>query len=254
MKQLTLNLKFSSVDNYRKLIDSSLIELQSDTRKNRHKIIEVCHIGKFLMFFDNQYHIEKLFEEPDFIIASSSQRVGLEHQIIIDKKSKEKEGYFANLCKLAENELKKDKTLPNFLANIYAHPYFNGKINEKQKLVNEICYLMKHQINTGETPENDIIDMIFSMKHSKISLSANMGAWWQKEINEELIINAIKKKEMKIAQYEKNVKAPQWLLIVIGGVGDSSYQISDDLKILTDTKFDRVYILEDFNTRLFEIK
>lgn len=223
VKQLTLNPEFSSVDNYSTLIERSLKELQSDTRKNRYKIIEVCHIGKFLMFFDNQYHIEKLFEEPDFIISSTSQRVGLEHQIIIDNKSKRKEGYFANLCKLAENELKKDKTLPNFLANIYAHPYFKGKINEKQKLVNEICYLVKQHIETGETPENDIIDRIFSMKHSRISLSANMGAWWQKEIDEELIINAIKKKEIKIGQYMKNITAPQWLLIVIGGVGDSSY-------------------------------
>ena len=134
MKKLTLNREYSSVDNFRSLISGFIDELNIDSHKNEQKIIELCHIGKFLMFFENRYKIEKLNEEPDFIIFDNEIRIGLEHQILIDGKSKEKEGFFGNLCKLAEKELKKEKGLPNFLANIYMHPSFNGKINEKKNL------------------------------------------------------------------------------------------------------------------------
>jgi len=131
MRQLTLNKEYSSVENYRRLIDCFIKELEEDSNKNRQKILEICHVGKFLMFFENKLQIEKFLEEPDFIIANDNIRIGLEHQILIDIKSKETEGFFANLCELAERELRKDENLPNFLANIYTNPYFIGKINEK---------------------------------------------------------------------------------------------------------------------------
>ena len=198
MKKLALNSKYSTVENYSDLISEFIDKLKVDYYKNEQKIIETCHVGKFLMFFENRYKIDKICEEPDFIISDGTTKVGLEHQILIDKKSKEKEGFFGNLIKQAEKELRKDKELPNFLANVYAHPFFNAKINEKQSLINEIVLLIKHFIKTGELLENEIIDRISSMKHSKISLSPNMGAWWQKNINGELIKNAVIKKEKRI--------------------------------------------------------
>lgn len=254
MKEIILNQEYSSVNNYRQLIQKSLDKLNSGNSKDKQKILEVCHLGKFLMFFDNRFTIDELFEEPDFIIAGNNTRIGLEHQIIIDKESKEKEGFFTNLCELAEKELKKDKILPNFLANVYAHPSFHCKINDKRKIVEEICSLVRLHITTGEIPENEIIDRIFSMKHSHKSISANLGAWWQKEITEDLIISAIRKKESRISQYVKNTNSHQWLLLVIGSVGRSSFRMGDDLAFTVDTKFDKVYILEDFYTRVFGIK
>lgn len=254
MKKLPLNKDYSSINNYNNLIDDFLKELKEESHKNHQKIIELCHVGKFLMFFENEYKIEKLGEEPDFILTSREGRIGLEHQILVDKKSREKEGFFDNLCRLAERELKNDKTLPNFLANIYANPFFDGKVNNKQKLVNEICQIVKTYIQTGELLENEIIDAIFSMDHSQISLSPNLGAWWQKEIKGELIKNAVEKKEGKIYNYLNKANIPQWLLIVIGGVGESSYIFENDFDLTIETKFNKVFILEDFSTNLYEIK
>ena len=53
---------------------------------------------------------------------------------------------------------------------------------------------------------------------------------WQKEITEEIIKEAINKKEAKIESYISKTNLPQWLLLVIGGVGESSY--------LFENKFD----------------
>nr|WP_319270748.1 hypothetical protein [uncultured Draconibacterium sp.] len=254
MKKLALNSKYSTVENYSDLISEFTDKLKVDYYKNEQKIVETCHVGKFLMFFENRFKIDKISEEPDFIISDGITKIGLEHQILIDKKSKEKEGFFGNLIKQAEKELRKDKELPNFLANVYAHPFFNSKINEKQRLINEIVHLIKHFIKTGELLENEIIDRISSMKHSKISLSPNMGAWWQKSINGELIKNAVFKKEKRIDKYLENTNLSQWLLIVIGGLGESSYSVETEFDLRVKTKFDKVYLLEDFNTNLFEIK
>jgi RNA binding exosome subunit len=253
MKKLLLNNEYSSVENFRSLISGFIDELEIDSCKNEQKIIELNHVGKFLMFFENRFKIEKLSEEPDFIISDSNNRIGLEHQLLIDVQSKEKEGFWGNLIKLAEKELKKDTSLPNFLADVYAHPSFNGKINEKQKLVNEIIQILKLYVQTGELVENEIIEEIVTMEHSSISLCPNMGAWAQKELNSKLIKKAIERKEKKIDNYLKNINGPQWLLIVIDGLNDSSYRIREEFDLSINTIFEKVYILEDFRTNLYEI-
>jgi hypothetical protein len=254
MKKLTLNSDYASLDNYRNLISDFTDKFQIDSYKDQKKNIEVCQVGKFLMFFDNQFKIDKVREEPDFIIASDKNKIGLELQTLIDSNSKEKEGFFTNLVKHAEKELRRDKNIPNFLANVYVHPSFHGKINEKERLVNQILQIIKIYINTGELVENDIIYRISTMKHSQISLCPNMGAWWQKDVTGGLIISTISKKEKKIDNYLKNTNLPQWLLIIIGGVGKSSYIIEREFELSIETRFEKVYVLEDFYTNLFEIK
>ncbi|MCK4406667.1 MAG: hypothetical protein KAT33_02790 [Bacteroidales bacterium] len=236
------------------LVDDVLSELKDDSYKNRKKILEVCHVGKLLMFFENNLKIEKLREEPDFIITDKQSRIGLEHQIVVDQQSKEKEGFVGNLFLLAEKELKKDKDLPNFLANIYIHPYFSGKVNDKKWLVNEICRIVKHYILKKELIENEIIEGISSMKHSQINLSANLGGWWQKEISEEIIQKAVIKKEKKIEAYISNTNLPQWLLLVIDSIGESSYRFENNFEPKIETKFEKVFLLEDFCNNLYELK
>lgn len=51
-----------------------------------------------------------------------------------------------------------------------------------------------------------------------------------------------------------NSNIPQWLLIVLGGIGESSYVLESDFDLTVETKFDKVFILEDFRTNLYEIK
>ena len=254
MKQLTLNNEFSNVDYLNSLIDDFIIELKTDRLKNHQKILELCHAAKFLSFFNNKYHIEKISEEPDFIISSANERIGLEHQILIESISKEKEGFCDNLFRLAEQILTEEKSTKNFLANIYINPFFDIKINEKQKSILEIVETVNIFAETGELIENELIERISIMPHSRISLCPNLGAWWQKNISPDLLIKAINKKERLIDNYVKKTNLNQWLLIVIGGLGESSYQLDNNFNLDVESKFDKIYILEDFNYQLYEIK
>jgi len=206
------------------------------------------------MFFENNLKIEKLREEPDFVIADKQSRIGLEHLTVVEQQSKEKEGFIENLFLLAEKELRKDKDMPNFLANIYIHPCFSAKVKDKKWLIDEIYRLVKHFVLKKELIENEIIDKISTMKHSQINLSVNLGGWWQKEISEEIIQKAINKKEKKIEAYISNTNLPQWLLLVIGSIGESSYRFGNNFDPKIETKFEKVFLLEDFYNNLYELK
>ena len=92
------------------------------------------------------------------------------------------------------------------------------------------------------------------MPHSRISISGNLGSWWQKNLTIETLTKAIQKKEKLISKYKENIDKKQWLLIVIGSNGDSSFLIDRNIEYKVESKFDKVFILEDFNNRLFEIK
>lgn len=248
-KSINKNLKHLGL-----LIDDFLVELRIDSDKNQQKILELCHVGKFLMLLETDYTIDKLDEGPDFILKNNYKRIGIEHQIIIDQDSKAKEGFFENVCTHAERELRQDKDLPNFLANIYFEPYLNRKINDKKKYTKEICRVVKHYVLNEVLLESDIIESVHSMDHSQINVNANLGAWWQKEITEEIIQNAINKKEEKIESYISNTSLPQWLLLVIGGTGESSYIFENKFEPKLETRFEKVFLLEDFYNKLYELK
>lgn len=241
--------------NLGEIIDFHLEPLLLDRRKNYQKILELCHVGKFLMLLNNDYKIFKVSEKPDFILNNSNELVGLEHQILVDDKSKEREGFFRNIFELAELKLKEDKSLPNFLANCYIMPYANFKLKDKEELVAKIVNVVKKYVLTDILDENPIIERIWKMPHSGINISENLGGWWQKDLSNENLINAIKKKEKLISKYKNNAGEKQWLLIVIGSNGESSFLIDRNIEYKVESEFDKIFLLEDFNNNnLFEIK
>ncbi len=254
MRQLPLNNDFTNDGYLESLIDDFISDLKTDKYKNHQKILELNHIAKFLSFFEDKFKIDKINEEPDFIIASSIEKIGLEHQILIDNRAKEKEGFIENLFKQAEQILSKETDIQNFHADIYVNPFVEVKINDKKQKVFEIVDLLKGYLKTEELYENEIIDDIFIMPHSQISLCPNFGGWCKKNITPDLLTNAISKKERLINNYIQKTNLKQWLLIVIGGVGDSSYEFDYRFDFEIESKFDKIFLLEDFKYRLYEIK
>ena len=94
------------------------------------------------------------------------------------------------------------------------------------------------------------------MNHSRLDFTCNLGAWLQKDLDYEVLEKAIRKKEKKISDYISNSGTKeQWLLIVIGSLKESSFEIEslDSLNKPIETKFDKVFLLEDFRANLYEI-
>lgn len=236
------------------LIDFHLELLLQDKSKNKQKILEVCHAGKFLMLLGYNLIIDKLSEKPDFILSDGNEKIGLEHQILLEAEIKEKEGFFENIFKLAGNELDSDPEVPNFLANCFLHSDLNYKLNQKAYMISQIKTVVKEYVLNDILIENPIIERISKMPHSRKYISPNLGGWWQRKITAETIKDSILKKERKITTYKSCGIDKQWLLIVIGGLGESSFEIDENLKIEITSEFDKIFLMEDFNSKLYELK
>ena len=63
-------------------------------------------------------------------------------------------------------------------------------------------FLQQHYILTDIFDENPIIERIWKMPHSRISISGNLGSWWQKNLTIETLTKAIQKKEKLISKKE----------------------------------------------------
>ena len=238
------------------LIDTHLESVESlftDNEKKK-KILEINHVGKFLMLLDAGIQIDKLFEAPDFVLKfHSGKKVGLEHRTIIDGKAKSREGFFEDIFSVAESELQNNLELPNFFVSCHLNPYLSFMTNQKRNLIQIIISVVREYILTGILLDNPLIDKISKIPDSYTSINV-VGAWWVNYITTDLITEAIRQKEEKIRIYRENSVNIQWLLIVIGQLGKSSFNIKKDLELDFKTEFDKVFILEDFYNNLYELK
>ncbi len=219
--------------------------------------LETCHVAKFICQLDKNIEIARKYESPDFILKWGSRIIGLEHEILVNNESKQKEGSLEDLFKGLEKEYRKINPDKKLLLTIYPHPYLTFRKVDKPSISKEIMFLLEGFINHNLLPENNYIDRLTRMPHSHLDFSCNLGAWWRRNLDIETLNNAIKKKEKKISEYRANSGInEQWLLIVIGSTGESSYEFEtiESFQNVKGTNFDKVYLLEDFQANLYEVK
>lgn len=255
MKQLQANLTFSEVHHrIGAKINSHLVELDQNRKADKQKLLELCQIGKMLGTYFNEFEIVSVTEKPDFIITNGEMNFGLEHELILDSESKAIEGFYENICEKVQDRLQKIDGIPAVLVNLFFKVDLNHKIIDKNGIIESLAQLVTHFISTNELVPNDLVEDANMMKHSQIIVEANFGAFMQSAITKDLIVEHVSKKETKLPSYKLNTRLPQWLVLVIGGLGDSSFEVNQlfDVELVTD--FDKVYLYEDFNNNLFELK
>lgn len=231
----------------------NLIEVENHPDINK-KRTELCQIGKLLATYFNEFSIKELRESPDFVISNGDIEIGLEHQIVVESNVKEKEGFFENLCRLVETEIATTTTLDNFAINLYFNKGIEGKLKQKNEIISILKSVVVEKITNNHLLANPYVNDAFVMKHNRISIIANFGAFMQKHLGESEILEAIKKKEKLVESYRVNTVKTQWLVLVIGQVNESSFEFRTDFELTNDSKFDRVFVFEDFNNQLFELK
>jgi hypothetical protein len=255
MRQLNHEINFKNLKEIiGQKITHHLVDLDRTKKDEKQKILELCQIGKLLATYYSDFNIITVSEKPDFLISNGQTTVGLEHELILDSKSKEKEGFYENICEKVEARLKGDSDLPNFLVNLYLKENISLKIQDKNSIIDKFSEIVKQIVLDGEMKENDFIQRATKMKHSGKSVNPNFGAYWQKSITEDLVLEFIEKKESKIDFYRQNSVPTQWLVLVIGSNGRSSFEVNALFIVDIKTKFDKVFLYEDFGNNLYELK
>ncbi len=235
-------------------INNHLTGLDRTRKSDKQKILELCHVGKFMCSYFDDYEIVKVSERPDFLISNGKVTVGLEHQLIIDQKTKAREGFYDDIFEKVEQKLILEETLPNFLINIILKDKIDQTSRNKGFIVDKLTDIIRIFILTGELVQNDFIYNASIMGHTQKSLNADFGGYLQQAINKSLILEFLQKKEEHIDKYIENSVSCQWLLLVIGSLSESSYEVDNEFDIEINSKFEKVFLYEDFHNRLFELK
>lgn len=240
------------------LIKIPLSSLNKSEKTYNQKTLEICHTGKFLMLLNNSLIIEQVNEHPDFIIKNNmNERFGLEHEIMVDSSSKKTEGTLDDLVKSSEKTFKQKHPEKKILANIFVNPSFVFSKKDKSVIITRLVKMIEDYVFKDLFVENELVRRISWMEHSCLHFSCNLGAWWQKSLLKDHLLYSIRRKENNIDRYISTTGLDkQWLLIVIGSLGESSYEVDPkvDYNLELTSRFDKIFLMEDFRAKIYEIK
>lgn len=225
---------------------------------NKQEILEVCQIGKFTYKIASQIKITDKPQppNPDFIIEYNNKLIGLEHTQIL---SEDAQRYFRIKTLLDYAELIFVQKYPNI--NVHASISIqNDEWNYSQKnkliLAKQIAdYVQCTRLETDfDLPEK--ITRIRTTKHTQVSFSYNEKNWQAEYLTRERLKKEIEKKETKIYGYKKSkhTLTELWLVLLIGSLSSVSYKLNVTENYQMESKFDRVYLMADFDSKILRVK
>jgi hypothetical protein len=237
-------------------MNTDLFKIDRKKHDYEKKSDELLQVNTFLTLLPEKYEVKTVEEPPDFIITNSSTIAGLETCIVVNPIFKSMEGAIEQLFRMAETAFSIQYPDLKFLLNIHLKNSFVAPPKYKNiEILQSINGIIFNALQTGYIVPNEIIDRISGMPHDKLSFSPNLGAWNQYKLTSDILNNAILKKERLIDTYiEASGTNEQWLLLIIGGTGKSSYDMEDEIPLNIETRFSRVYVLDIFSRPLKRLK
>ncbi len=218
--------------------------------------IELCQVGKFIAVLNTSIKLISRGESPDFIIEHNQLKIGVEHERILNP---ERVQQFQSVKKLfddAAKEFARRNPEIKVLANIHLKSDdFSFTKSIKQLLIDEICvYILGVASNTPvEKPE--FIKSVNLQKHSLVSFSYLENNFYSQDLTEDALLKAIEKKNKLAESYrQKSSIQEQWLLLVVGSLSSDSYEMARINNSSVESSFDKIFILEDFNAIVHQIK
>jgi len=224
----------------------------------KKEVLEVCQIGKFVYEIDTEIRITEKPQppSPDFIISHKNKQIGLEHtQILTDDASR----YFKIKKLLEYSEQIFETKYPN--TKVHAtisirNDKLDFKQNEKAELAEKIADFVEWTRKETEFDFPDYITRIRTTRHSQVSFSYKEKDWQAEYLTRDRLKKEILKKESKISNYKKSEfeLSEYWLTLLIGSLSSVSYELNEMENYEMESKFDRVYLMADFDAKIIRIK
>lgn len=75
-------------------------------------------------------------------------------------------------------------------------------------------------------------------------------------MKKERLEKEIRKKEAKIKIYKtaETELSEYWLVLLIGSLSSASYELDENENYQTESEFDRVYLMADFDAKIIRVK
>jgi hypothetical protein len=238
------------------LVINPILEKYDLVKKEK---LELCQIGKFLLNVDS--HIEIIEKpqppNPDFILKLDNLKIGLEHTRIINGANSQR--YFSIVNLLDNAELLHREKYPN--TNVSASFRFMNdeliyKKNEKVDLAIQICEFVFQATQGIFINKPVFIEDIKIQPHSTVSFDYIENDFSSDKLTKEELLRSIKIKEIKLEKYySKNNEINEfWLVLMIGSLSSVSFEIDDKVDYRSNSIFDKVFLVMDFDEEIIQIK
>jgi hypothetical protein len=207
-------------------------------------------------------------EKPDIIVLTLNGKIGIEITAIIDKKQKRAESE----CEKAVIEARKiyeELGLPKLQVSV--HIGSEESINKKtrKQFAKAVAKLVANNIPLGsshvtlENKWNDLVNFpyeinaILILQHPSLSINhwhVPSGGFCREDFAGELQ-GVLDEKETKIQGYAPDC-TEQWLVVVAENMSASTFfdPSAKTINHLYKSSFDKVFLLELFKAKLFELK
>ncbi len=232
-------------------IKSIIQNLMRQIEDNTQKKSELYFLGKFINRMKEK-HIEivnTIHESPDFLIKHDNELVGVE---IIEAKDSSNTGSKTTNDLLAKAAIRFQDKYPGIIVFV-EFTFKNSELkinrNNRTNLIEELCDAV-YNTYLGRYDFPSFIDGI-TIVISKVVSFYQLEIGYINEIDSHQIIKLIMKKECLLEKYKTNsCTEKQWLLIVTSKVAQNSFDIENVKEMSFRSKFNRVYLLEEFTSEL----
>lgn len=239
------------------LMNKKIGKIIGTSTLSEQKKLELCQVGKFLTLFkSHNTEIIEQCESPDFIISINNRRIGLEHELILNRQNAKQFQSLKNIFSLAAKDFQNRYPNIKVLANCWlTTENFNFKQKDKKIIVKQIVDYIYGLTQNSITNKPDFLDDVRISKHSGVSFSVIGNISNIELLDSSTLSKAIIKKEELIEKYMINSGIQeQWLLLVIGQISPDSYEIDESVFKIAASRFERIYLLMDFKSKKYRLK
>lgn len=226
---------------------------------NDQEKFEVCQFLKFITTkFDSRIRFiaKPQPPAPDFIIRHENEKIGLEHtRILTDSKDYDQ---IKTLLEKARQLFEEEYPGTNVCA-IFSieNNEWNYKTSEKKTLAAQIAKIVHCKLQKENVEYLNKISSIEIQPHDKVTFSFDGDIDLRSQyLSKSKLDQAVKKKEEKIKSYMENEYqlSKIWLLLIVNSLSSNSYKIDPTIDYSLNSKFDRVYLMSDFEAQVIRVK
>jgi hypothetical protein len=225
---------------------------------SRKKLIELSHAGKFLALLDPSSKIVEMSDSPDFRIEIGGNFIGLELVRIFKEENVEevqsRMKLFSDAGEIFRNNFPTIKVHAQFY--LTDEPFKIEKVQAASLKEEIVRYTYNYLTGHPNNERPNFIENVYFQQSSETHFIYNPGAYDVDILTEEKIVDIIEKKSARIERYVQNSHLSlQWLLIVINSLSPDSYESQKNYSLLhTKSKFNAIFLLEDFNAKILRLK
>lgn len=240
---------------YKEIIQPTLDKYQL---KKKHAL-ELCQAGKFMLNIDRSIRIVDMPEppNPDFLFTLNSNLIGLEHTRLVNPIHSPRVYSIQYLLDKAAERFQERFPEHKISASFrFPNDEFDFSRNDQQTIIEIICEYIDKCCRHIYDNKPAFIESVCIMQNRIVSFSFHEHHFYGDKLPPNVVAKTIDVKEEKLHKYySRNTDISEfWLVMLVGSLSKASYELDEYTNYQMPSKFDRVYLMADFEETIMRVK